>query len=398
MENKNRGFQTSCIHSGEEWNKSGHLSPPICQSTAFEFPNTEEGARRAADIHADEFYGRWGSRNEREFEAIIAALEGAEDAVSTSSGLAAISMVFHALLQPGDHCVAVHNCYSESKILIEELCKQHSVELTMISSEDIENYRNAINPNTKLVYAETPANPTITLVDIQEVSRITKEQSDAIFVVDSTFATPYNQQPLKLGADIVLHSATKYIGGHSDVVAGVCAGNKDLMSKVRKVFSFHGPKLDPFAAWLLCRGVRTLGLRVQKHNENALKIATFLENHPMVNKVYYPFLKSHKQHDIAARQMTGGGGMVCFEVKGGMNAGLSLISNVKLNKMAVSLGGYSSTITHPASMTHNLLPREEREKGGITDGMLRLSVGIEEVEDIQADLENALNQANLVTN
>jgi methionine-gamma-lyase len=392
------GFQTNCIHSGDIWNKTGHLSSPICQSTAFEFPDTAEGARRAADIHADEFYGRWGSRNEREFEALIASLEGAEDAVCTSSGLAAVSMVAHAFLHPGDHCVAVHNCYSETKILLEELAKQLSVDITFINSEDTNNFIEAIKPNTKLVYTETPANPTLTIVDIEKVSNITKEKSNAIFVVDSTFATPYNQNPLKLGADIVLHSATKYIGGHSDVVAGVCAGSKSLMDKVRKVFSFHGPKLDPFGAWLLCRGIRTLGLRMQRHNENALKIASFLENHPMVSRVYYPFLESHSQYKIASRQMSGGGGMVCFEVKGGMDAGLALISNVKLNKMAVSLGGYTSTITHPASMTHNLLPREEREKAGLTDGMLRLSVGIEDVEDIQADLEYALNQISLVKN
>lgn len=305
-------------------------------------------------------------------------------------------MVAHAFLEPGDHCVAVHNCYSETKILLEELARQHSVEITFINSDDIANFIDAIKPNTKLVYTETPANPTLTLVDIEKVTEITKEKSNAIFVVDFTFATPYNQQPLKLGADIVLHSATKYIGGHSDVVAGVCAGKKNLMDKVRKVFSFHGPKLDPFGAWLLCRGVRTLGLRMQRHNENALKIASFLEKHPMVSRVYYPFLKSHKQYELASYQMSGGGGMICFEVKGGMKAALALISNVKLNKMAVSLGGYSSTITHPASMTHNLLPRKEREKAGITDGMLRLSVGLEDFEDIQADLEYALNQINLV--
>ncbi|ALA53083.1 aminotransferase class I/II-fold pyridoxal phosphate-dependent enzyme [Shouchella clausii] len=390
---KNRlGFQTACTHGGDHWNKSGHLSPPICQSTAFEFPTTSEGAVRAADIKADEFYGRWGSRNERELEALIAALEEADDALCASSGLGAISMITHAFLNPGDHFIAVHNCYSETKILHESLAEQLSVDVTFIDSSDIHHYKQAIQPNTKLVFAETPANPTLSLVDISKVATLVHEQSDAVFVVDSTFATPYNQKPLKHGADIVVHSATKYLGGHSDVVAGVCAGSTELIDKVRHKYSFHGPHLDPFGAWLLCRGIRTLGLRMEKHNENALKLAQFLETHPKIRQVFYPFSESHPQYKLATKQMTGGGGMICFELKDGMDGGLGLISNVKLNKMAVSLGGYASTITHPASMTHNLLPREEREKGGITDGMIRFSVGIEEYEDIRDDLSQALDK------
>lgn len=389
------GFQTHCTHSGDEWNKTGHVSSPICQSTTFDFPDTTEGARRAADISADEFYGRWGSRNERELEALMASLEGAEASVCTSSGLATISMVLHAYLKPGDHCVAVHHCYSETKILFQELAEQLSIELTLVNSENMNQFEQAIRSDTTLVFVETPANPTLTLVDIQQVANTIKEKGNALFVVDSTFATPYNQNPLDHGADIVVHSATKYIGGHSDVVAGVCAGDKPTIDKVRKAFSFHGPKLDPFGAWLLCRGIRTLGLRMKQHNENALHIATFLEQHPKVQRVYYPFLDSHPQHTIAKHQMAGGGGMVCFEVEGGMDAGLTLISNVQLSKMAVSLGGVSSTITHPASMTHNLLPKEEREQAGITDGMLRLSVGIEETQDLIHDLEQALSQIHI---
>ncbi|MDR6226806.1 trans-sulfuration enzyme family protein [Desmospora profundinema] len=389
---KTYGFQTQCLHAGDHRNQSGHVSPPISLSTAFVFPDTTEGARRAADIEADEFYGRWGSTNAREFEALIAGLEGADDAVCASSGLGIISMVAHAFLNPGDHFVGVHACYSETKILLESLAKQLSLDATFIQSDRIENFEQAIRPDTKLVFAETPANPTLSLVDIEGVARIVREKSDAAFAVDSTFASPYNQNPLALGADIVIHSATKYIGGHSDVVAGVCAARKPLAHQVRDKFSFHGPHLDPFSSWLLCRGIRTLGLRIRQQNENALELAHYLESHPKVNRVYYPMLESHPQHTLARRQMRGGGGMICFEIQGGMEASLRFISTMQLSKLAVSLGGVSSTITHPSSMTHNLLPREEREKAGITDGMLRFSVGIEEVDDLKEDLEEAFRK------
>lgn len=386
---KNFDVLTNCVHGGDVANTSGHVSAPICLSTAFVFPDTSEGARRAADINAPEFYGRWGSRNSREFEGLIAALEGAEDAVCASSGLGIVSMIAHAYLTRGDHFIASHNCYSEVKILLADLANRFGIECTFVRSENIENFASAIRPNTKIVFTETPANPTLSLVDIASVSKLCKEVG-AKLVVDSTFASPINQRPLELGADIVVHSATKYIGGHSDVVAGVCAGNKSTLDPVRKTFSFHGPHLDPFAAWLLCRGIRTLGLRIRQHNENGLAIAKYLENHSSVSRVWYPLLESHPQHAVASRQMTGGGGMVCFELKGGMNAALKLISNVAMIKMAVSLGGVSSTITHPASMTHNLLPKEEREKGGITDGMIRFSVGIEQSSDIIDELDSVL--------
>jgi methionine-gamma-lyase len=380
---------TKCVHGGDDQNVSGHVSSPICLSTAFVFPDTTEGARRAADIAAPEFYGRWGSRNSRELERLIAALEGAEDSVCASSGLAIVSMIAHAYLKRGDHFVASHNCYSEVKILLEDISHRFDIECTFIRSDNIENFANAIRPNTRLVFTETPANPTLSLVDISAVSALSKA-ANAILIVDSTFASPINQNPLMLGADIVMHSATKYIGGHSDVVAGVCAGSKELLDLVRKSFSFHGPHLDPFAAWLLCRGIRTLALRMKQHSENGLAVAQFLENHPNVSRVWYPFLESHPQYAIAKRQMRQGGGMVCFELKGGMEAALKLISNVTMIKMAVSLGGFSSTITHPASMTHNLLPKHEREKGGITDGMIRFSVGIEYQSDIIDELTKVL--------
>jgi methionine-gamma-lyase len=286
----------------------------------------------------------------------------------------------------------VHSCYSETKILHESLARQLGVEVIFVDSQEIQSFDDAIRPDTKLVFVETPANPTLGLVDIESVAALVHERCDGVLLADSTFATPYNQQPLALGADIVVHSATKYIGGHSDVVAGVCAGNQDLMGKVRKTFSFHGPHLDPFAAWLLCRGVKTLSLRMERHNDNAMRLASFLQRRPEVSRVYYPMLESHPQHELAVRQMRGGGGMVCFEVADGLQGALDLVESVDLCKLAVSLGGTDSLITHPASMTHNLLSPQELANAGITEGMIRFSVGIENPVDIQTDIERALSR------
>lgn len=391
-----RSKNTTCqIGSQKKELLLGHISSPICLSTAFEFPDTQTGAIRAADINEPEFYGRWGSRNSREFEDLIAALENTDDAVCASSGLGIISMVLHAFLKHGDHIVAPHACYSESKILIDSLAEQMGIEVTYVESDDIEQYLSATRENTRLVYAETPANPTVSLVDIQQLADHCKQLAQCVFVVDSTFASPINQNPIDLGADIVLHSATKYIGGHSDVVAGVAAGAKSLMDKVRKTFSFHGPHLDPFAAWLLTRGVKTLGLRVERQNKNALKLAEWLHNNDEIEVVRYPYHPSHPQYELAKKQMLGGGGMICFTMKRGREAALNLVSNTEIIKMAVSLGGVRTTITHPASMTHNLLSDEELQDAGISANMIRFSVGIEDVDDLIADLEQAMSKNRL---
>jgi methionine-gamma-lyase len=385
------GINTTAVHAGDEANMFGHVSTPICRSTAFTFPDTVEGAKRAGDIEAAEFYGRWGSTNAREAEGLIAGLEDGETALVTSSGLAAIDMVLHAFLKPGGHFVGVRQCYSETAILQREVTRQMGAKAAFLDCRDPSALVEALCPDTSVVFIETPANPTLSLADISGVVGIVRERAErAVVVVDSTFATPVNTQPLKLGADLVVHSATKYLAGHSDVVAGAVAGRRQLVQEVRRAFSFHGPVLDPSAAWLLCRGIRTLGLRVERQNANALTLAEWLEAQPTVARVYYPMLKSHPQHELALRQMRGGGGMLCFELRS-MDAALRLLTRVRLIKMAVSLGGISSTITHPASMTHNLIPREQREQAGITDGMLRFSVGIEDVNDLIRDLQNALN-------
>lgn len=389
-ERAKHGFQTSCLHGGDHRKRSLHVSTPIYLSTSFGLPDTTEGARRAGDIEADEFYGRWGSVNAREFETLMAALEGGEEAVCASSGMAIISMVMHSFLGSGDSFIGSRACYSETLILQQKLCNQIGVNSIFVDPSDLDQIASAIKSDTKLVYVETPANPGLSLVDIESVVTMARERSDAVVVVDSTFATPFNQKPLSLGADIVLHSATKYIGGHADVVAGVAVARHELAMKVRKTFSFHGPHLDPFAAWLLCRGIRTLGVRMERHNHNAHRLAQFLESHPAIVKVNYPFLPTFPQHGLAIKQMSGGGGMVCFEVQDAPTTALNILGNMKIIKMAVSLGAVDSLLTHPASMTHNLLTPKELEEAGITQGMMRFSVGLEDVEDLEGDLRNAL--------
>jgi methionine-gamma-lyase len=386
---RHSSFQTICLHGGDGRQRSSHVATPIYLSTSFEFPDTEVGAERAGDVAADEFYGRWGSINARELEAIVAALEGADDAVCASSGLAIISMVLHSFLEAGDRFVGSKACYSETLILQRELCGQLGVDVQFVDGTSVDELAAAIGPKTKIVYLETPANPVLDISDIASVVTAARDRSDALVVVDSTFATPFNQSPLELGADIVLHSATKYIGGHSDVVAGVAAARQELADTIRKCFSFHGPHLDPFAAWLLCRGLRTLGLRMERHNSNALRLARFLEGRPEVSRVAYPFLSSHPQHELAMRQMRGGGGMVCFEVGGGRRAAVELLEALQTIKMAVSLGSADSLLTHPASMTHNLLSDAELEAAGISAGMMRFSVGLEDAGDLEADLARA---------
>ncbi len=381
---------TACIHGGDSANPSGHLSAPIHRATAFHFPSATEGAARAADIRAAEFYGRWGDRNAREFEALVAALEQAEDAVCAASGMAIIDMIAQGYLSRGDHFLASHQCYAEVKILFEDLAHRLGVALDFVDSREASNFTSVIRPDTRLVFTETPANPTLSLVDIEAVALIC-QRVGALLVVDSTFASPLGQRALRHGADIVVHSATKYLGGHSDVIAGVCAGTRSALDPVWKAFSFHGPHLDPGAAWLLCRGMRTLGLRMRQHSENALQVAQALERCPEVEHVWYPFLASHPQFRLAQRQMDCGGGMVCFDIRGGMDSALLWLDRLHLVKLAVSLGGVASTATHPASMTHNLLPPQERAKGGIREGMIRLSVGIEDATDIIDDVVDALS-------
>lgn len=386
-------FNTKAIHFGVHHDKeTGAHVTPIFQTSTFVFENVDQGARRFAGEEQGYIYTRLGNPTITELENKIAALEGAEAGLAATSGMAAISTTLLTLLKSGDHIVAGDTLYGCTHSLITHLLPRYGIEFTLVDTSVPENIEKAMKENTKVVYIETPANPTLKLVDIKKAAEIAHKYG-AKLVVDNTFMSPYLQRPIELGADFVVHSATKYIGGHGDVIAGLIAGPKAVIDEMRMPFlKDFGGVISPFDAWLLIRGLKTLGIRMERHCENAMKVAEFLEKHPAVEKVYYPGLPSHPQHELAKKQMDGFGGMISFELKGGLEAGKILMNSVKLITLAVSLGCVDTLIQHPASMTHSVVPREERLKAGITDGLVRLSVGIEDVEDIIADLEQALNK------
>jgi len=391
MDIKNLKFNTRAIHAGQKPDPTtGAHVTPIYQTSTFVFKDVDQGARRFAGEEAGYIYTRLGNPTQTELEEKMASLEGAEAAIATASGMAAISTTLLTLLKSGDHIVAADTLYGCTHSLISELLPKYGVEVTLVDPADLSKVEAAMKSNTKVVYVETPANPTLKLVDLRAVAEIA-HKFGAKLVVDNTFMSPYLQRPLELGADVVVHSATKYIGGHGDVVAGIIVGPADLLATMKVPYlKDFGGIIDPFNAWLLLRGLKTLGLRMERHSYNAQKVAEYLESHPMIERVYYPGLKSHPQHELAKKQMYGFGGMICFEVKGGLEAGKVLMNSLKVITLAVSLGCVDSLIEHPASMTHSPVPREERLKAGITDGLVRLSVGIEDVEDIIADLEQGL--------
>ncbi len=393
MNCKVKGFNTKAIHAGQKpCPVTGAHVTPIYQTSTFVFKDVDQGARRFAGEEEGYIYTRLGNPTLTELEAKVAALEGGEAAIGAASGMAAISTALVTLLKKGDHIVAGDALYGCTHSFISEILPQYGIEVTMVDTSDLKNIENAMKPNTKVIYVETPANPTMKLVDLKGASDIAHKHG-AIIIVDNTFMSPYLQRPIEHGVDVVVHSATKYIGGHGDVLAGLIIGPKELIDTMRIPYlKDFGGILSPFDAWLLLRGLKTLGVRMERHCANAQKVAEYLEKHPLIDKVYYPGLPSHPQYELAKKQMDGFGGMMSFELKGGLKAGKVLMNSVKMITLAVSLGCVDSLIQHPASMTHSPVPREERLKAGITDGQVRLSVGIEDVEDIIADLDQALKE------
>lgn len=382
---------TICV-AGSISKETGALVTPIYQSSTFVFDSVEQGAARFAGQEEGYIYTRLGNPTISEFEQKMALLELAEDAVAFGSGMAAVSAVLMYELSAGDHIIAHNSLYGCTYDFMENLLKKFGVEVTLVDATEVDNVTNAIKSNTKVIYIETPSNPKLTVVDIKTMADIA-HKNNAVLIVDNTFLSPYFQKPITLGADYVLHSATKYIGGHGDVVAGILLGNKEKITEIRWTTQKNiGGVTNPFDAWLLIRGLKTLGIRMKQHEQNALKIARFLESHSKIECVYYPGLKSHPQHELSVKQASGFGGVIAFELKGGVEAGKKLMHSIELIKLAVSLGAVDSLIEHPASMTHSAVPVEERVKNGITDGLVRLSVGIEDVDDLIGDLEEALNQ------
>ena len=383
-------FATEAVHGGQEHDPlTGAVSVPIYETSAFVFESAEQGGARFAGKEKGYIYTRLGNPTVKALENSLAVLEDGEDARACSSGMAAINAAVLSVVGKGDHVVSTENLYGGTAKLFSDILPKFGIEFTLVDTSHTENVELAIRKNTKIVYIETPSNPMLKLTNIREVAKIAKEH-DAVSIVDNTFMSPYFQQPLTLGADVVVHSLTKYLSGHSDVVGGIVISHQNFIDKMDPVLKNTGGTLGPFEAWLTLRGIKTLHLRMERHNENAMKVAEFLEAHEKVEKVYYPGLKSSDQYDLAKQQMRGFGGIVSFEVKGGLEAGRKLMNSVKLCTLAVSLGSVETLIEHPASMTHAVVPKEERLRTGLTDSLVRLSVGIEDAEDISEDLHNAL--------
>ena len=389
--NKKLGFATRAVHAGQEPDPQyGALSTPIYQTSTFVFKNVAQGAARFAGEEEGYIYTRLGNPTITALEEKIACLEGGEDTAAFGSGMAAVSAAIMALVNQGDHVVHSSALYGCTFAFLHELISRFGVTATGVDTADLEAVKKAIRPNTKVVYIESPTNPTMRVTDIQAVAEIAHAHGAKV-VVDNTFMTPYLQRPLEMGADVVLHSATKYINGHGDVIAGLVISDKDTMTKIKMTtLKDIGGIMSPFNAWLILRGLKTLPLRMDRHNSNAMAIAKYLEKHPAVAKVYYPGLESFDQHELAKKQMSGFGGIMAFELKGGFEAGVRLMNGVKICHLAVSLGDIDTLIQHPASMTHSVVPEAERLAANITPGLVRLAVGLEDVEDIIADLEQAL--------
>ena len=375
-------FSTKAIHAGQEPDPtSGAIMTPIYQTSTY--------AQTGMGEHKGFEYARTANPTRSALEACIAALENGTHGLAFASGMAAESAVL-SLLSAGDHIISCDDLYGGSYRIFERIMRRYNVETSYVTAGNVADYEKAIRPNTKLIWLETPTNPLLRLADIRAVAEIA-HRHNLLLVVDNTFSSPYFQQPLELGADIVLHSTTKYINGHSDVIGGaVVTSNEEVYEALKFHQNAAGAVPGPFDVWLTMRGIKTLAIRMRQHEENAHAVARFLMEHKRVEKVYYPGLSSHPDHELAKRQMSGFGGMVSFQFKGTLADVEQVVRRFKVFTFAESLGGVESLICHPATMTHGSIPREIREARGIGDTLLRLSVGIEDIEDILADLEQAL--------
>ena len=384
-----KSFETAAVHAGEDRTKHhGAASVPIYTASLFAFSDADEGIAIHNDQKPGYYYGRLGNPTQEVLERTVAELEGAEDALAFASGMAAISASILTVAKQGDHIVAPASMYSTTTNLFRYLT-DFGIETSFIDATELGNYRTAARDTTRIFWIETPSNPLVQITDIAEVVRIAKELG-IVTIADNTFATPYNQRPIEMGVDMAAHSATKYLGGHSDLTAGVLAGSKEFIDKARHgPTKFFGGNIAPQVAWLVARGIKTLALRMERHNANAYAIADMLIRHPKVKAVYHPGLKSHRNHDIAMRQMKGFGGMVSLDLETAA-AAKAFVNAVQLCTFATSLGGVETIVQPAALMTHATLSEDERSAAGISDGLIRMSVGIESIDDIKADLEQAL--------
>ncbi|MHC4456869.1 MAG: trans-sulfuration enzyme family protein [Planctomycetota bacterium] len=392
----NRGsksLSTRSIHAGEPRGKyADSLTTPIIQTSTFTFKNSKaiEDYTKKGKEHFE--YGRYGNPTAKIAEARLADLEGAEDCVVFSSGMSAITTTIFSLLQSGDHIVITDDSYKKTLEFCNSYLGQFAIECTIVPFGDYTALEKAIKKNTRFIFSESPTNPYLNIFDLVKIKKIA-DRHKVLTLIDSTFATPYNQRPIEFGMDVVLQSCTKYLAGHNDILAGAMLGKKELVEKVRDLHKSMGGTIDPHCCYLLLRGLKTFPLRVQKQNESALKVAQFLEGHPCVKRVYYPFLKSHPHYDVAIQQMDGGGGVVTFEIKGNIETAERFLDALKLCYIGPSLGGVETLITHPALVSYYDYTRKARYELGITDTLFRLALGIEDVEDLIEDLERGLKQS-----
>jgi O-succinylhomoserine sulfhydrylase len=364
-------------------------SVPLYLTSSYVFEDAEDMRAQFAEEKEGEIYSRYANPNVQEFIDKMAALENAENGWATASGMAAVFTFFGALLQSGDHIVSARSVFGSTHRLFTEILPKWGITTTYVDFDDYEGFENAIQSNTRILYLETPSNPGLDIIDLERIAVITKKH-DLIFAVDNCFATPILQRPLDFGADVSIHSATKYIDGQGRTLGGVILGSNELIDKIRAFARHTGPALSPFNAWTLSKSLETLDVRMERHCKNAFEIAKRLEDHTAVDWVKYPFLPSHPQYEIAKKQMSAGGGIVSFELKGGLDAGRHFLDALNLFSLTANLGDTRSIATHPASTTHSKLTPEQRKEVGISDGLVRLSIGLEHLEDIWEDISSAL--------
>lgn len=365
-------------------------STPLFLTSSFAFPDAEEMRAAFADENDDYIYSRYGNPTVDEFAHKMAVLEGAEAGFAVGSGMAAISAPMFGLLQAGDHIICCSSIFGGTTTVVNKFLQKFGVTHTMVPANDVDSWEAAVQPNTKMLFLETPTNPQLEIIDLEKVGKICKKHH-IIFLVDNCFATPILQNPIDFGADLVTHSATKWIDGQGRVLGGVVVGRKDLIHEIYLFCRNFGPTLSPFNAWVLSKSLETLELRIERHCDNALKLATWLESNPHVAKVIYPGLPSHPQYAIAQKQMRAGGGIVAFEAKGGLEAGRKFMDALKMLSLTPNLGDSRSIASHPASTTHAKVPDDVKKATGITPGLIRISVGLEFIDDIIGDIAQALN-------
>jgi O-succinylhomoserine sulfhydrylase len=383
------GFDTLAVRAGQVRSSEGEQSEPIFLTSSFTYNSAAQAAARFGGTEPGHIYSRFTNPTVRTFEERLAALEGGEQCVATSSGMAAILTACMGLLKAGDHIVSSRSVFGTTVVLFDNFMAKFGVETTYVSLTDYAGWEAAIRPNTRLLFLETPSNPLVEVADIPRLSELAHARG-CLLVVDNCLCTPVLQQPLRLGADVVIHSATKYIDGQGRAMGGAVVGNRELMAQVYAFLRSAGPTMSAFNAWIFLKGLETLKIRMRAHSENALELAQWLEQQPGIKRVFYPGLVSHPQHELAASQQRGFGGIVAFEVEGGKEQAWRLIDATRIISITANLGDTKSTITHPATTTHGRLTPEQKAESGITDGLVRISVGLEEVDDLKADLARGL--------